>query len=55
MNNLNRRDFMKKTFITGAAFSVVPRFVMGGNGYTAPGDENSCGDHWYRWPNQRAF
>lgn len=36
MSNVNRRDFMKKTLVTGAAFSIVPRYVLGGSGYTQP-------------------
>lgn len=35
----SRRNFIKKTAVTAAAFSIVPRFVMGGNGYLAPSDQ----------------
>ena len=37
-NNLNRRKFIKNASATAAAFTIVPRFVMGGNGYVAPSD-----------------
>ena len=37
-NNLNRRKFIKNVSATAAAFTIVPRFVMGGNGYVAPSD-----------------
>jgi predicted dehydrogenase len=33
-----RRDFVKKAAITGAAFTIVPRFVLGGSGYVPPSD-----------------
>ena len=39
MSNLNRRNFVKKTLVTGAAFSVVPRYVLGGTGYTPPSEK----------------
>ena len=39
MKNLNRRDFMKKTLVSGAAVSVVPRYVLGGTGYTPPSEK----------------
>jgi predicted dehydrogenase len=39
MENLNRRDFVKKTLVTGAAISVVPRHVLGGTGYTPPSEK----------------
>jgi myo-inositol 2-dehydrogenase / D-chiro-inositol 1-dehydrogenase len=34
-----RRDFLKKTAIAAAGFTIVPRFVLGGQGYTPPSDE----------------
>jgi len=34
--NSSRRDFIKKSAIGAAAFSIVPRFVLGGQGYLAP-------------------
>ncbi|XOV91968.1 MAG: Gfo/Idh/MocA family protein [Bacteroidota bacterium] len=33
-----RRDFIKKVGIAGSAFTIVPRFVMGGPGHIAPSD-----------------
>ena len=38
VKNLNRRKFIKTTAASAAAFTIVPRFVMGGNGYVAPSD-----------------
>lgn len=35
----SRREFIKKTAATVAAFTIVPRFVLGGNGYIAPSDQ----------------
>ena len=38
-NQLNsRRDFLKKTAVGLAAFTIVPRYVLGGNGFIAPSD-----------------
>jgi predicted dehydrogenase len=37
--NASRRDFIKKSTITAAAFMIVPRFVLGGKGYVAPSDK----------------
>ena len=34
----NRRDFIKKSVLSAAAFTIVPRFVLGGKGYLAPSD-----------------
>ena len=36
--NRERRDFVKKTGIAAASFFIVPRYVLGGKGYTAPSD-----------------
>lgn len=33
-----RRDFIKKAAIGMAAFTIIPRYVMGGNGFIAPSD-----------------
>lgn len=38
-NKNSRREFIKKTTATAAAFTIVPRFVLGGNGYLAPSDQ----------------
>lgn len=35
---LSRRDFIGKTAAATAAFTIVPRHVLGGKGYTAPSD-----------------
>ena len=36
---LGRRDFLKKSALAAAGFAIVPRFVLGGQAYTAPSDE----------------
>lgn len=36
--SLSRRSFLGKTATAAAAFTVIPRHVMGGPGYTAPSD-----------------
>lgn len=38
IRNLNRRKFLKNASATAAAFTIVPRFVLGGNGHVAPSD-----------------
>lgn len=38
-NNINRKSFLKSTLGTLGLFSIVPRSVLGGTGYTAPSDE----------------
>ncbi|MBF9255459.1 Gfo/Idh/MocA family oxidoreductase [Pontibacter sp. 172403-2] len=35
----SRRDFLKKSAATVAAFVIVPRFVLGGRGFVAPSDQ----------------
>lgn len=37
--SLTRRKFLKKTLAVSAGFTIVPRFVLGGTGFTAPSDE----------------
>ncbi len=37
-NTLSRRDFIGKTAAATAAFTIVPRHVLGGPGFTAPSD-----------------
>ncbi len=39
----SRRDFIKKSLIGAAAFTIVPRFVLGGKGYLAPSDHLTKG------------
>ncbi len=34
-----RRSFLKTSAMAGAAFTIVPRHVLGGPGYTAPSDK----------------
>ena len=37
-SGLSRRDFIGKTTAAAVAFTIVPRHVLGGKGYTAPSD-----------------
>lgn len=37
--SFTRRNFLKKTLAVSAGFTIVPRFVLGGAGFTAPSDE----------------
>jgi len=39
----SRRDFIKKSLIGAAAFTIVPRFVLGGKGFLAPSDHLTKG------------
>lgn len=39
----SRRGFLKNTVKAGLAFTIVPRFVLGGNGFTAPSDQLTLG------------
>src|SRR5690606_13917283 len=34
----SRREFLKNSAIAAATFTIVPRFVLGGQGYLAPSD-----------------
>ena len=36
---VSRRDFIAQTAATAAAFSIVPRHVLGGEGYVPPSDK----------------
>jgi myo-inositol 2-dehydrogenase / D-chiro-inositol 1-dehydrogenase len=36
---MNRKKFIKKSLSAIGAFTIVPRHVLGGNGYTAPSDQ----------------
>ncbi|MFP4489735.1 MAG: Gfo/Idh/MocA family oxidoreductase, partial [Bacteroidales bacterium] len=38
-----RRDFIKKSAAAALAFTIIPRHVMGGSGYTAPSDRLTKG------------
>lgn len=35
----SRRDFIKKAAVGVAAFTIVPRYVLGGQGFIAPSDK----------------
>src|SRR2546423_4503148 len=35
---VNRRNFVKTTLKASIAFTIIPRFVLGGKGYTPPSD-----------------
>ena len=37
-DGITRRDFIGKSVIATAGVSIVPRFVLGGSGYTSPSD-----------------
>ncbi len=39
MARIRRREFLKRAAVATAGFTIVPRFVLGGQGYTAPSDE----------------
>ena len=39
----HRRDFLKKAGVMIPAITIVPRFVLGGNGYVAPSDKITLG------------
>ncbi|MFI5158182.1 MAG: Gfo/Idh/MocA family protein [Sphingobacteriales bacterium] len=38
-NTISRKDFIKKAAIATAGFYIVPRYVLGGKGFTAPSDK----------------
>ena len=38
-DKITRREFMGKAAATAAAFTIVPRYVLGGTEYTAPSDK----------------
>ncbi len=38
-NRQSRRDFLRKSAAATLAFTIVPRHVLGGNGYLAPSDQ----------------
>ena len=38
INSLSRRTFIKNAGLTAAAFSILPRFVLGGKGFIPPSD-----------------
>ncbi len=38
VKNVSRRDFIKNAAVAGAAFTILPRFVLGGKGFVPPSD-----------------
>ncbi|MEJ7736918.1 MAG: Gfo/Idh/MocA family oxidoreductase [Chitinophagaceae bacterium] len=38
-NTFSRRDFIKKSAVSAAVFSIVPRYVLAGTGYIPPSDQ----------------
>ena len=36
---VSRREFIAKSAVAAAGIMIVPRFVLGGKGYTAPSDQ----------------
>jgi len=38
LNGVNRREFIKRSALAAAGFTIVPRAVLGGVGYVAPSD-----------------
>ena len=42
-DNLGRREFLKRTGAAAIAFTIIPRRVMGGQGYLAPSDQLTKG------------
>jgi hypothetical protein len=41
--DLSRREFVKKTAVSGIAFSIIPAHVLGGSGRIAPSDKINVG------------
>lgn len=42
-SKFRRRDFIKRSAAVMAGFTIVPRYVLGGEGYTAPSDQLTKG------------
>ena len=42
-NRLDRRDFLKKGTSAIFAFTIIPRHVLGGQGYVPPSDQLTKG------------
>src|SRR4030042_3801762 len=40
---IGRRDFLKKTTAASLVFTIIPRHVLGGPGYTPPSDQLTKG------------
>lgn len=43
MTKINRRNFIGKTAVTAAAVTIIPRHVLGGNGFVAANDRVNLG------------
>ena len=43
MKKNSRRNFIKKSSIIGSGIFIVPRNVLGGNGYISPSDQMLIG------------
>ncbi len=42
-SEIKRRDFLRKSALTGLAFTIIPRHVLGGKGFKAPSDQLTKG------------
>jgi predicted dehydrogenase len=42
-DNLGRRDFLKRSTAAAFAFTIIPRHILGGQGFTAPSDQLTKG------------
>ena len=38
-NTISRRNFLRTMGLGATAFTIVPRFVLGGDGYVPPSDK----------------
>ncbi len=38
-NQSSRRKFLKSAVVAGAGFTIIPRHVLGGNGFIPPSDQ----------------
>lgn len=43
LSSSSRKEFLKKSALGIASFTIVPRFVLGGKGFTAPSDKITIG------------
>ena len=43
MKNKTRRNFLKKSGLLTTGFFIVPRNVLGGNGFISPSDQLNIG------------
>ena len=42
-NSISRKDFLAASIKASLAFTIIPRFVMGGKGFTSPSDKLNIG------------